>query len=146
MWHVLEHVCDPTANLLEAHRILRPNGILLLAVPVMDSLLRRWFGSEWVEWDLPRHTFLFSRETMHALLQKTNFRSLSIHAPFSEYRVLQMSLANWANTHVRQANLRGLLSSTVRFLPIRAFLIAALGIVVSQEETSVMVFVAQKKN
>ncbi len=146
MWHVLEHVCDPTVNLLEAYRILRPNGTLLLAVPVMDSLLRRWFGPEWVEWDLPRHTFLFSRATMHALLQKTNFRLLSIYAPFSEYRVLQMSLANWASTHVRQANLLRLLSGTVCFLPVRALLVAALGVVVPREATSVMVFVAQKQN
>jgi len=146
MWHVLEHVCDPTVNLLEAHRILRPNGTLLLAVPVMDSLLRRWFGPEWVEWDLPRHTFLFSRGTMHALLRKSDFRLQSIHAPFSEYRVLQMSLANWASTHVRQANLRRLLSSTVRFLPVRALLVAALGVAIPREATSVMVFVAQKQN
>jgi SAM-dependent methyltransferase len=146
MWHVLEHVCDPTVNLQEAHRILRPNGTLLLAVPVMDSLLRRWFGPDWVEWDLPRHTFLFSRQTMHALLQKTNFKALSIHAPFSEYRVLQMSLANWAETHVRQANLRRLLIDAVRFLPFRALLVAALGVVIPREAASVMVFVAQKQN
>jgi SAM-dependent methyltransferase len=146
MWNVLEHVCDPTVNLQEAHRVLRPNGILFLAVPVMDSLLRRWFGPDWVEWDLPRHTFLFSRQTMHALLQKTNFKALSIHAPFSEYRVLQMSLANWAETHVRQANLRRLLIDAVLFLPFRALLVAALGVVIPREAASVMVFVAQKQN
>jgi SAM-dependent methyltransferase len=146
MWHVLEHVCDPTVNLLEAHRILRPSGTLLVAVPVMDSLLRRWFGPEWVEWDLPRHTFLFSSATMHALLRKSDFRLQSIQAPFSEYRVMQMSLANWASTHVRQAKLRRLLSSTVRLLPVRALLVAVLGVAIPREATSVMVFVAQKQN
>jgi SAM-dependent methyltransferase len=144
LWHVLEHVCDPTINLQEAHRILRSNGTLLLAVPVMDSLLRRWFGTDWVEWDLPRHTFLFSRQTMHAFLQKTSFALLSIHAPFSEYRVLQMSLTNWASEHVGQANIRRLLGSAVRSLPVRALLVGALGVAIPRDGASVMVFVAQK--
>ncbi|MDF1593537.1 MAG: class I SAM-dependent methyltransferase [Desulfobacterales bacterium] len=33
MWHVLEHVDDPKKYLEEIHRILKPNGLFVFAVP-----------------------------------------------------------------------------------------------------------------
>lgn len=33
LWHVLEHVLEPGSLLRKVHRVLRPNGVLALAVP-----------------------------------------------------------------------------------------------------------------
>ncbi len=45
IWHVLEHVPEPAAVLREVYGLLRPGGILVLAVPNEDNyLFQRRFG------------------------------------------------------------------------------------------------------
>lgn len=45
IWHVLEHVPDPAAVLRRVHALLRPGGILAVAVPNEENyFLRRRFG------------------------------------------------------------------------------------------------------
>ena len=41
LWHVLEHVQDPKNYLKEIHRILKPNGLLMLAVPNANNIVMR---------------------------------------------------------------------------------------------------------
>ena len=37
MWDLLEHVLDPTGELLQANRVLRPGGVLALSTPCADT-------------------------------------------------------------------------------------------------------------
>jgi 2-polyprenyl-3-methyl-5-hydroxy-6-metoxy-1,4-benzoquinol methylase len=74
MWHSLEHVHSPLEVLREAHRILVPGGRLVVAVPNIDSLPFRWFGSAWYGLDLPRHLTHFAPWTLQAMLESAGFR------------------------------------------------------------------------
>ena len=74
MWHSLEHVHGPLEVLREAHRLLVPGGKLFVAVPNIDSLPFRWFGSAWYGLDLPRHLTHFAPWTLHYMLEKAGFR------------------------------------------------------------------------
>ncbi len=74
MWHALEHVHAPLEVLREAHRLLVPGGQLLVAVPNIDSLPFRWFGSAWYGLDLPRHLTHFSPWTLQLMLERAGFR------------------------------------------------------------------------
>jgi len=74
MWHSLEHVHWPLEVLGEAHRLLAPGGKLFIAVPNIDSLPFRWFGSEWYGLDLPRHLTHFAPWTLHLMLERAGFR------------------------------------------------------------------------
>ncbi len=56
MWHALEHVHAPLQILREAYRLLVPGGKLHVAVPNIDSLPFRWFGSTWYGLDGRRAT------------------------------------------------------------------------------------------
>jgi SAM-dependent methyltransferase len=38
LWHVLEHLVDPSAMVAAAHRRLRPGGLLAVAVPNLDNV------------------------------------------------------------------------------------------------------------
>ncbi len=39
MWHVLEHTTDPVAILSEIRRILKDNGVFILAIPNLDNII-----------------------------------------------------------------------------------------------------------
>jgi 2-polyprenyl-3-methyl-5-hydroxy-6-metoxy-1,4-benzoquinol methylase len=74
MWHALEHVHAPLQVLREAHRLLAPGGRIHIAVPNIDSLPFRWFGSTWYGLDVPRHLTHFAPWTLHLMLERAGFR------------------------------------------------------------------------
>ena len=79
IWHVLEHLHDPKAALLEARRILRPGGRLVVAVPNFSSLQARWAGAAWFHLDLPRHLWHFPLAALRRLLGDCGFEVRSEH-------------------------------------------------------------------
>lgn len=54
-WHSLEHLTAPGEALGHAARLLRPGGVLIVAIPNADSLQARLFGDRWFALDIPRH-------------------------------------------------------------------------------------------
>ena len=79
IWHVLEHVHDPRGTLEEVHRILRPGGHLVVAVPNLSSLQARLSGAAWFHLDLPRHLYHFPLSALQRLLRSLGFEVLSEH-------------------------------------------------------------------
>jgi 2-polyprenyl-3-methyl-5-hydroxy-6-metoxy-1,4-benzoquinol methylase len=79
IWHVLEHVSDPVGTLREAHRILKPGGRLIVAVPNFSSLQARCTGAAWFHLDLPRHLYHFPLPALRQLLNLTGFHVQSVH-------------------------------------------------------------------
>ena len=73
IWHVLEHLSDPRETLEAAHRILKPGGRLIVAVPNFSSLQSRWTGGAWFHLDLPRHIYHFPLKSLGMLLESTGF-------------------------------------------------------------------------
>jgi SAM-dependent methyltransferase len=78
--HSLEHIEDPAGALIEAARLLRPGGVLAIAVPNFGSWHRRAFGSAWFQLDLPRHLQHFDRESLAALVRRAGLRPVSVGA------------------------------------------------------------------
>lgn len=64
LWHVLEHVRAPREMLKEISRILKPGGLLLVAVPNFGSWEARWGGPIWFHLDVPRHVIYWTRKTL----------------------------------------------------------------------------------
>jgi 2-polyprenyl-3-methyl-5-hydroxy-6-metoxy-1,4-benzoquinol methylase len=79
MWHVLEHVRNPRATVAEIHRILRPSGRLIVAVPNFGSVQARWAGAAWFHLDPPRHLYHFSLLALRHLLESVGFVVESEH-------------------------------------------------------------------
>ncbi|HEY5658592.1 MAG TPA: class I SAM-dependent methyltransferase [Myxococcota bacterium] len=79
IWHVLEHLIDPRGTLEEVHRILRPGGRLVVAVPNAASAQARWTGAGWFHLDLPRHLYHFPLPALRRLLAVSGFEEVSSH-------------------------------------------------------------------
>jgi SAM-dependent methyltransferase len=73
LWHVLEHVVNPRALLAEINRILKPDGVLLVAAPNFGSLEARVSKDKWFHLDVPRHVTHFSQATLENALNESGF-------------------------------------------------------------------------
>jgi 2-polyprenyl-3-methyl-5-hydroxy-6-metoxy-1,4-benzoquinol methylase len=74
MWDVLEHAHNPTEELTQANRIMKPDGYLFMTVPNAGSvparLMRRhWYGFK----SAAEHNYFFTKDTLTRLLAKTGF-------------------------------------------------------------------------
>ncbi len=54
-WHSLEHLPEAGAQLARAAELLAPGGVMVIAMPNLDSLQAQAFGDRWFALDLPRH-------------------------------------------------------------------------------------------
>ena len=73
LWHVLEHVPDPTAELTEIYRILRPGGLLVLETPNIASLTFQLCKKSWFPLGIPGHLQHFTPETLNRFIQRAGF-------------------------------------------------------------------------
>jgi len=73
MSHVLEHLADPCVYLSAAHRLLAPNGRLIVFVPNASSLQFAVFGRRWNGLDVPRHLFDYRDRDMEQILEMMGF-------------------------------------------------------------------------
>ena len=69
MWHVLEHVHDLHGTLDHVKRILKQDGILIVAVPNHTSFDARHYAADWAAYDVPRHLHHFSPDSLSKLMQ-----------------------------------------------------------------------------
>jgi SAM-dependent methyltransferase len=79
IWHVLEHLREPDAALAEAHRVLRPGGRLVVAVPNFASAQARWAGPAWFHLDPPRHLHHFPLSALRRLVVRSGFEIVAEH-------------------------------------------------------------------
>jgi len=56
--HIVEHLPDPEKAIEEIGRVTAPGGILILATPNLDSLLKPWKGEKWIGYQDPTHISL----------------------------------------------------------------------------------------
>lgn len=70
MWHVLEHVPRLNERVEELKRLIKPNGVIIIAVPNSDSLDAKIYKENWAAYDVPRHLYHFSPKDIEALFRK----------------------------------------------------------------------------
>jgi 2-polyprenyl-3-methyl-5-hydroxy-6-metoxy-1,4-benzoquinol methylase len=70
MYHVLEHVPDVQQQKQEILRLLKPKGVLILALPNYESYDAKFYGKFWAGYDVPRHLFHFNKKAVESLFQE----------------------------------------------------------------------------
>lgn len=74
MYHVLEHVPDLHAYLQKIFSLLKPEGLLVIAIPNAGSWDRQYYGAYWAAYDIPRHLWHFTPPAFERLMQSAFFR------------------------------------------------------------------------
>lgn len=65
--HSFEHMPNPALALQSMARLLRPDGVVMLRIPVAQSEAWRRFRANWVQLDAPRHLFLHTQKSIEIL-------------------------------------------------------------------------------
>ena len=68
MWHVLEHVHELHAYIKQIANLLAANGKAFIAVPNYTSKDADIYKAYWAAYDVPRHLYHFSPQSMEKLL------------------------------------------------------------------------------
>ncbi len=67
LWHVLEHVHDLEETVKKIKTLLKPDGLLVIAVPNIESYDASQYNKDWVALDTPRHLYHFTEQSMARL-------------------------------------------------------------------------------
>lgn len=70
LWHVLEHVHELHRYVDQFKFLLKPGGKLFVAVPNYTSNDARTYKEFWAAYDVPRHLYHFSPQSMKELMEK----------------------------------------------------------------------------
>jgi 2-polyprenyl-3-methyl-5-hydroxy-6-metoxy-1,4-benzoquinol methylase len=73
MSHVIEHVPDPVALLVEARRVLKSGGRLVVTTPNIQSFGHEKFRDCWWGLDAPRHLQIFTLAALKLCARKASF-------------------------------------------------------------------------
>lgn len=74
MHHSLEHVPNPAASLRDALDWLKPNGKLIIRIPVRQGWAWREYGTNWAHLDPPRHLYHWTVEGFIRFAEKNDFK------------------------------------------------------------------------
>ena len=78
--HIVEHLPHPSKAISEIGRVMAPGGILILATPNLDSLLKPWKGDKWIGYQDPTHISLKPPATWLDWIQRSGFELLRVFA------------------------------------------------------------------
>tara|TARA_R100000005_G_C5003829_1_gene212556 strand:- start:6919 stop:7800 length:882 start_codon:yes stop_codon:yes gene_type:complete len=92
LFHVLEHVHNLNDTLDLLINQLKPNGVLLLALPNHKSFDAQYYKQHWAGYDVPRHLYHFDRESVNFLAQQHGLKIDKIEPmPFDSFYVSMLS-------------------------------------------------------
>lgn len=74
----LEHQPNQIDLMKKTHSLLNPGGRCIIRIPISDSYAFEHYGTDWVQFDAPRHFYLHTRQSMQVLADKTDFELANI--------------------------------------------------------------------
>lgn len=83
--HSLEHIPTPQTYLENARKLLTPNGVVLIRVPIAGTAWKH-YGVNWVQLDPPRHLFLPTIKSMNLLAEQCGFEIFKTEFDSSDFQ------------------------------------------------------------
>lgn len=122
MWHVLEHVHDLKDYIAQLKLLLKENGKLFIAVPNYTSKDAVIYGEQWAAYDVPRHLYHFSPQSMQVLVEKHGLKLLQCKPMWYDSFYVSMLSSKYKNARlndvVGQGKTNLVASFSMAFVPI----------------------------
>jgi len=113
MWHVLEHVIDLEEYIIKLKKLLKKNGVIIIAVPNFKSHDAIHYKEHWAAYDVPRHIWHFSKKSIEKIFYDKSMQVYKVlPMKFDSYYVSLLSEKYKENKNKAfNAFFRGLLSN-----------------------------------
>lgn len=115
LWHVVEHIHKLNETFTKISELLKEKGRVVIAVPNPESWDAIHYHQYWAAYDVPRHLYHFTQQSMITLLNNHKFKLLEIlPMKFDAYYVSMMSeryQSGNKSPHLIKSFLRGLKSN-----------------------------------
>jgi 2-polyprenyl-3-methyl-5-hydroxy-6-metoxy-1,4-benzoquinol methylase len=110
LWHSLEHLRSPWLVIAQAAAHLAPGGILLVAIPNIESYQYSVLKAAWKHLDAPRHLFLYPADSLIKLCQTCGLSTLETTTNDQLSRALSKDAwRDYANSLIPIRRVRGAL-------------------------------------
>ncbi|MBW7893293.1 MAG: class I SAM-dependent methyltransferase [Chitinophagaceae bacterium] len=113
LWHVLEHIHRLHEYIEQMRKLLAENGIIFIAVPNYTSWDARKYGRYWAGYDVPRHLYHFSPQSMELLMQKHSLQVVKQLPMWFDSFYVDILSSKYKRGHIQYlpAGIHGLISN-----------------------------------
>ncbi|MFY7839898.1 MAG: methyltransferase domain-containing protein [Lacibacter sp.] len=115
MWHVLEHVHQLDEYIVRIKELLAPEGRLIVAVPNCASKDCEIYGANWAAYDVPRHLYHFSPQSMRTLMQRHGLKVIDTKRMWLDSFYIAMLSEKYIGGNIIKAVWNGFRSNLVTF-------------------------------
>ena len=121
LWHVLEHVHELHEYIKQFETLLAPNGKLFIAVPNYTSKDAEMYKDNWAAYDVPRHLYHFSPQSMQTLLSIHGMQLTAVKAMWFDSFYVSMLSEQYKNGkgNIIKAVLNGFISNLIAWGNVR---------------------------
>ncbi len=116
MWHVLEHVHDLHNYIEKLKDVLKPGGLIFIAVPNYTSYDAKVYNKFWAAYDVPRHLYHFSPESVRQLFALHGLNVQSIRSMFYDSFYISLLSEKYKNGSSLRGFFTGLISNMKAFV------------------------------
>jgi len=97
---VFEHLPNPSGDLAQLHRMLKPGAVILIEVPRIDTWTVRLLGRRHRHF-VPDHLNFFSGRTLRLLLETHGFHVSSVYSP-TRHMTVRHLIGHWGARYLPQ--------------------------------------------
>ncbi|WP_352423297.1 methyltransferase domain-containing protein [Proteiniphilum sp.] len=116
LWHVLEHLEKLNETIHKIKEIITPEGIVVLALPNCRSYDAGFYKGWWAAYDIPRHLWHFSPESLEKLLGKHGLKVIQkTRMPLDAFYISLLS-EKYKKSNLLTRYARAFLNGTIGFL------------------------------
>jgi 2-polyprenyl-3-methyl-5-hydroxy-6-metoxy-1,4-benzoquinol methylase len=88
LWHVMEHLPNLQQHWQAISKLLKPDGVLVIALPNAGSWDAKLYGSYWAAWDVPRHLWHFTPKHIEEMGKAEGFKlTKTYRMPFDGFYI-----------------------------------------------------------
>lgn len=70
--HSFEHIPDQYETLIKIRKLLKPNGICIISMPIKTDFIWNRYGTNWVQIDAPRHIVIHTLSSFSTMVKKVD--------------------------------------------------------------------------
>lgn len=67
---LIEHIIDLDSFIESCKKLLKDDGVIIFSTPNANSVYRRLSGKKWINWHIPYHQQVFTKQSLNILLSK----------------------------------------------------------------------------